>query len=261
MGRITPPCGVLSSQGYRIRFAQGLEDVRAIQRLRFEVFNLELREGLASAYALGRDEDAFDHVCHHLLVEDPAGTVVGTYRMLSPSMLDAGSPGLYSSTEFDLSAIPAGVLSDSVEVGRACVADTHRSGRVIAMLWRGLAHYMTWSGKRFLFGCCSIPATTREAGHHLYQALLDRPAVFSDTVTVTPLPQLDCRAAAVASGVHSTIPIPSLFEGYLRLGARVCGPPALDESFGTVDFFVLLDLHNLAPRAERFFRTACWVEQ
>jgi putative hemolysin len=31
----------------------------------------------------------------------------------------------------------------------------------------------------------------------------------------------------------------------LRIGALVCGPPALDGEFGTADFFLLLDFGSL----------------
>jgi putative hemolysin len=36
--------------------------------------------------------------------------------------------------------------------------------------------------------------------------------------------------------------VPPLVAGYLRLGAKVCGPPGHDEMFGTADFLMLLDL-------------------
>ncbi len=39
--------------------------------------------------------------------------------------------------------------------------------------------------------------------------------------------------------------LPSLIKGYLRIGALVCGPPALDAEFGTTDFFLLLDFGSL----------------
>jgi putative hemolysin len=38
----------------------------------------------------------------------------------------------------------------------------------------------------------------------------------------------------------------SLIKGYLRVGAGVCGPPALDRDFGTTDFLVLLDIQKLS---------------
>ena len=47
---------------YSIRFAKTKEEILAALRLRFEVFNLELNEGLASSHATGLDEDEFDEV-------------------------------------------------------------------------------------------------------------------------------------------------------------------------------------------------------
>ena len=47
----------------------------------FLVFNLELNEGLESSYSTLRDEDPFDAICDHLLVENKdTGEVVGTYQ-------------------------------------------------------------------------------------------------------------------------------------------------------------------------------------
>jgi putative hemolysin len=40
---------------------------------------------------------------------------------------------------------------------------------------------------------------------------------------------------------------------YLGLGARVCGPPARDRQFGTIDFLTLLDLETLHPAAKARF--------
>ncbi|MFO7193522.1 MAG: GNAT family N-acetyltransferase, partial [Thermocrispum agreste] len=39
----------------------------------------------------------------------------------------------------------------------------------------------------------------------------------------------------------------------LRLGARVCGPPAHDPDFNVADFFVLLDIHSVDERYVKFF--------
>ena len=54
---------------YLAKFAIGNDELAAALRLRFEVFNLELNEGLQSAYASGYDEDEFDDVCDHLIVK------------------------------------------------------------------------------------------------------------------------------------------------------------------------------------------------
>src|SRR3974390_413548 len=67
---------------YHLRLAVSETDRLAAFRLRFFIFNLELGEGLAAAYATGHDVDTFAAVCDHLVVEHTSsGKVVGTYRL------------------------------------------------------------------------------------------------------------------------------------------------------------------------------------
>jgi putative hemolysin len=44
-----------------------------------------------------------------------------------------------------------------------------------------------------------------------------------------------------------------LFRGYLRLGAKVCGPPAYDRQFGTTDYFVLAKTRDIVGQYRRRF--------
>jgi putative hemolysin len=44
-----------------------------------------------------------------------------------------------------------------------------------------------------------------------------------------------------------------LFRGYLRLGAKVCGPPAYGRQFGTTDYFVLARTRDIVARYSRRF--------
>ena len=73
---------VSSPAHYATRLARNVAEVRSAQAMRFQVFNLELNEGLEQSYATGLDEDPFDAVCDHLVVEHlPSATIVGTYRL------------------------------------------------------------------------------------------------------------------------------------------------------------------------------------
>ena len=245
----TAPFTRLHEGRYRVRLAREIDELRARQRLRFEVFNRELGEGLSSAWETGRDEDRFDAGCDHLLVEEVAtGKPVGTYRLQTAAMA-ARHEGFYSDDEFDLDGLPAEVLDNAVELGRACVAREHRNTRVLFMLWRGLARYVAAHRLRYLFGCASVTSQEPAEGIALYRQLTAEGRLHP-TARVTPRPGFACRTVRLVEPPE----LPALFRIYLRHGAFVCGEPAIDREFGTLDFLVLFDVAAMdAKQYQTFF--------
>ncbi|HWQ33287.1 MAG TPA: GNAT family N-acyltransferase [Blastocatellia bacterium] len=242
----------ISEGRYQLRLAQTADDLDAVLRLRFEVFNLELGEGLAASYLTGRDEDEFDQTCDHLMVtERTSGSVIGTYRLQTGEMAAAGQ-GFYSAGEFDLSHLPSQVLNDSIELGRACIAVEHRHTQVLLLLWKGIAAYLRRAGKRYLFGCCSLTSQDAREGQAVMQQLLANGQMHR-TFYAPPQPGFECWSKDAAEGALPDVKIPKLFRTYLRVGAKVCGPPAIDRQFGTIDFLVLLDIAALDPFSRRMF--------
>ncbi len=160
----------LIRETYRLRFAESKEDMEAAFRLRFLVFNLELGEGLESAYLDGHDSDQFDGVCDHLLVEHrSSGQIVGTYR-LQTGQVATRNFGYYSAREFDFS--PFEPIRDSlIELGRACVHKSHRSLEVLTLLWRGIAGYALARNARYLIGCSSLTSQCQQEGSDMYWRL------------------------------------------------------------------------------------------
>lgn len=233
---------------YTLRLASTASDLNAAQRLRFRVFNLELREGLASSYILGRDADPFDEVCDHLLIEETStGTVVGTYRMQTGARA-ANSLGFYCGQEFDFTPFVP-LQSEILELGRACIAQEHRSMQVLTLLWRGIADYAQHHGARYLLGCSSLTSQEAATGHAAYavlQSYLAPPHLRTVPLPTFTLPPSDQSSAGVK--------IPKLLSVYLGLGAWICSTPAIDRSFGTIDFLTCLDLRSsyMAERRKRF---------
>lgn len=238
---------------YTLRFAQAQDDLAAITRLRYRVFNLELGEGFDRAHATGHDEDQFDATCHHLTVIDNiSGQVIGTYR-LQTSAMAAAHGGFYSAGEFDLAALPADLIDGAVEAGRACIAQEHRNQWVLFLLWRGLADYLMKNQKRCLFGCSSLTSQDPIDGTRMLTHLTAQGFVHP-RVSVTPRAGLECISPSDADAPSAAaLKIPKLFEIYLKYGAKVCGPPAIDRDFKTIDFFTLLEVANLPPAALRTF--------
>ncbi len=241
----------LREGSYRVRFARNLAELDEVLRLRFEVFNLELGEGLESSFETERDYDEFDLTCHHLIIEEiESGRIVGTYRLQTPEMAAIGS-GLYTATEYDMSRMPEDILRQSVEVGRACIAREYRGKQVLYLLWRGLALYMAHNQLRYIFGCCSLTTQTPAVGHRALASLRNRGALHPD-LWIPALPEFDCGEALEPEWGEDVV-LPPLFEIYLRYNGKVCGPPAIDRRFKTIDFLVLLDVAGLSPRVHRLF--------
>jgi putative hemolysin len=40
---------------------------------------------------------------------------------------------------------------------------------------------------------------------------------------------------------------------YIRYAAKICGPPAIDRDFKTIDYLVLLDVHELNEETVKIF--------
>lgn len=232
---------------YSLLVASGTEEVVAAQRLRYDVFAGEMGAELHSLEA-GLDVDRFDEYCDHLIVrEDGTGEIVGTYRMLPPDRA-AAAGGLYSDTEFDLTRLSA-LRSSLVETGRSCVHPDHRTGAVVSLVWAGIGRYMLLAGHRYLAGCASVPlADGGSFAAGVWDAIQNKHYAPEDH-RVRPLNPWDSRE--IERPARSVLP--PLLKGYTRLGAKVCGPPALDADFGVADFFTLLDLHNVDERYLKFF--------
>jgi len=214
--------------------------VRRAQRLRFEVFNLELNEGLVESHFTGLDVDLFDNVCDHLIVEHVAtNEIVGTYR-LQTGVHAAAHIGYYSEREFDFTPYES-LRGEMIELGRARVHAEHRNFNLFHLLWRGIARYACERNARFLIGCSSLTSQDPMEGVAMYEQLRGKHLARPKWRTV-PHEAFRVDINLVSA---SCTPPPKLMRAYLSIGAKICGPPAMDREFGTIDFLTLLDLHAL----------------
>lgn len=223
-----------------VRLAQNAEEVRRAQRLRFEVFNLELNEGLVESHFTGLDVDLFDNVCDHLIVEHvPTDKIVGTYRLQTGARA-AAKIGYYSEREFDFTPYES-LRGEMIELGRACVHAEHRNFNLLHLLWRGIARYACERNARFLIGCSSLTSQDPMEGVAMYEQLRGKHLARPKWRTVPHA----AFGVDVDLVLASCTPPPKLMRAYLSIGAKICGPPAMDREFGTIDFLTLLDLHAL----------------
>jgi len=247
------PGQVLRSGPYSLHFARSRAELLPIFRLRYNVFNEELGEGLKESQIDGLDQDEFDPQCHHLYVrEDKSGDIVGTYRLQTREIADSAA-GFYSDGLFDLSSLPTRVLDESVEIGRACIHRNHRSIKVLYLLWRGIGSYMSHNTKRYLFGCCSLTSQDTAEGLSVFEQLRDNGQLSKEFVVI-PQPGFMCLSEPLSVLPAKEAKIPRLMRSYLSFGAKICGPPAIDRAFKTIDYLALFDVSKLSESGLTYYQ-------
>lgn len=257
-----------AAQPYEVRLARDMRDVMAAQRLRYEVFVTELGgDGPMVDHAARLERDEFDPVVDHLLLIDrsldPAQGqhVVGAYRLLTSDRA-AGFGRFYSDAEYDLSPLRASGRR-LVELGRSCVAEGHRGGTGMFLLWNGLSAYVLAHSIEVLFGVASFHGTDSTVlaaplswlhHHHIAPPELRavaRPEGFQ-RMDLIPPDQLSRRDAMTA--------MPALIKAYLRLGGVVGEGAYIDRAFNTTDVFLLMDTAAMSDKHRQFYESR-WQPQ
>ncbi|MBP2702762.1 GNAT family N-acetyltransferase [Microbispora sp. RL4-1S] len=258
-----------SGSPYTLALAQDSADVWDALRLRHQVLPAELGTGRVSPVP-GIDIEEIDLSCDHVLVRERAtGLVAGTCRLLPP----ARARILHADGRFDLGRL-AGIRRHLVEVGRVCLHPAHRDGAVMRLLWSGMGAYARERGHTWLAGSYPVPL---HDGGVLAAGVWDRVSrghLAPPHLRVSPLgpwpspwpspwppsesppgppPQSpeSPPGSPPASSAGERFRVPPLLQGHLRLGARVCGPPAHDPVYCTAEFFLLLSLNDTDNRYAR----------
>ncbi|MCM8790473.1 MAG: GNAT family N-acetyltransferase [Candidatus Omnitrophica bacterium] len=256
--KIVEPSILVKSDRFIVKVAENHEEIEAAQRLRYEVFNIEQGRGLRGAEKYGIDFDEFDEYCLHLIaIEKESGKVVGTYRAHLGCVANSAK-GFYSSKEYEIRGLYS-IADKCLELGRTCVSADHRSGVVIALLWSGIAELLVRAKLTYMLGCVSLDGTDPRTAWAVHE-YLSRTGKVSKDFMVIPRPGFKV-ARPPRNDIKKLLSdeaalrkkIPPIFKGYLRLGGRICGEPALDREFGTIDFFVLVDVSKVPARYKNHF--------
>jgi len=250
-----------------VRLARGRKDIQRAQRLRFEVFYEEMSATPSVIASMRRlDQDPYDSICDHLLVEDRSvdplsvdvwartrqPRVVGTYRVLRQEVAQR-SLGFYTASEYDIAPMIAAKSPRYrfMELGRSCVLQPYRTKRSVELLWHGLWTYVREHKVDVMIGCASFEGTDPSA-HAMALSFLHHHALappewrcrahdrLYKPMDLLPREAVDTKAALKA--------LPPLIKGYLRLGAFVGDGAVIDRQFGTTDVLIVLPVENIDPR-------------
>lgn len=236
--------------GLQTRLAGNLDEIRAAQHIRYQVFHKCVEQD-----GSGLDADDYDAAFDHLLVIDDAATrnlgIVATQR-LQTRMAESGSKGLYSSSRFDLEELMQRHHGKCfMELGRSCILPAYRGKRTMELLWHGTWDYARKRSVDVMFGCASFSTTDPETIvdelsflHHI------KPANGEWSVSTKPdnafqIPEFTQDPFQARKLVRQ---LPPLIKGYLRLGARFSRDAIIDHEFGTTDILVVLPVSEISPR-------------
>jgi L-ornithine Nalpha-acyltransferase len=244
-----------------VRLARHPGQFSAAARLRQAVFSAEYGLG---ATLTGTETDSFDPLCDHIIVRDlahPAANghapIVGTSRVLRP---EATSIGFYSGAEFDLAPLFARHRTVRFcEVGRSCIAPTHRARRAVEALWRGLFVYAARHAINAYFGVASFPGTDPRAHATALSWLYHNaaaPAAYEAEAKSPGATAMNLIAPADIDHRLAMRDMPPLLRGYLRIGASVAPRAFVDTQFGTIDVLVIAPLGAAPELWRKRFETA-----
>ena len=199
------------------------------------------------------DSDEYDKSCDHLVVIDKSVAddfVVGTYRLLlKPKLLTRQR--FYSESEFDISNLLSSNKSTLLEAGRSCVHEHYRDGRIIRLLWRGLATYIINNQVDLIFGCASFPSSN----YKLFIKQLSYLYHFHKTpksLSTSPVKKMRANFNIINKNKIDTQRefrnLPPLIKAYIRVGAWI-GPGAIvDSKFDTTDVLIVLNSKKILKK-------------
>ncbi len=233
---------------YRARLAGDPAERAAAHALRDLVF----RGG-----AGGRDRDAFDDLCDHVLIEEAAtGAVVCCFRLLHLAR-GAEIARSYSAQFYELSGL-AQFEAPMVEMGRFCIDPrVPPDPDILRLAWGAMTAYVDAHGVEMLFGCSSFHGTEAREYSDAFALLRDRhlaprrwlprvkaPAVFRYASRLRHKPDLK-RAMAK---------MPPLLRSYLMMGGWVSDHAVVDPDLGTLHVFTGLEIGAIPPARARALR-------
>ncbi|MEO0569742.1 MAG: GNAT family N-acyltransferase [Pseudomonadota bacterium] len=237
---------------FHVRLAETAADLRAAQRLRYEVFVAELGgDGSTIDHANRLERDELDEAYDHLLLIDESlgGKIVGVYRLMRDDQVHKVGR-YYSNGEYDLGPILSSGRS-LMELGRSCVAHSYRGGTAIYHLWKGLARYVEKHQIEVLFGVASFHGTDiskiaqpLSLLHHRHLA----PEPLRVRALATQYQPMDLVPEHEIDRVAAMRDVPALIKAYLRLGGCVGDGAFIDHDFNTTDVCLVMDTAKLSER-------------
>ena len=241
--------GSMSAGRYDVRLAENAEEVRAAQKLRYEVLYKESGGRITKEMLnVEREEDEWDEIAYHVVVLDRKNDhqVVGTIRLVSNASLSEDQL-FYTEHAFNLDGL-LNHYEKSVELSRACVSPEGRGGAILMLLWKFTMQFIEQNDFDVLFGCASFSGTDYQKHTEILSYLFDKHLA---TTELMPIPKETVNSVAIKD--FTTKPgtgkdrgkVPTMLRGYLKVGARISEHAVIDPVFNTTFVVIYVDVKKM----------------
>lgn len=245
---------MLNKGRYRARTANSAQDVAAAQALRGLAFHGG--DGHPDAQP---DEDRFDDICTHILIEEVGtGRLVCCFRMLP---LEAGRDidNSYSAQFYELSALRA-FQGPMTEMGRFCVHPDVQDPDILRVAWAAMTRFVDETGVELLFGCSSFKGTDAADYLDAFAMLKERHLAPRRWLPRVKAPDVFRFAQALRRRrpdvKRAMQGMPPLLRTYLMMGGWVSDHAVVDGHMNTLHVFTGVEISAIPPARKRLLRAA-----
>jgi len=229
------------------------EDVRACQRLRYLAFiaGRGLAPGRGDALDDLLDDDAFDPVCTHVMVEETrTGRLVCCFRLLP---LENGSEisRSYSAQYYELSRL-ADFPGRMVEMGRFCIHPAWRDPNILRVAWAAMTAFVEHEGVELIFGCSSFHGVEAESYMDAFALLKERHLAPKRWLPRVKAPdvfrfarKLRLRRPDMKTAMRR---MPPLLRSYLVMGGWVSDHAVIDRDLNTLHVFTGVEIRRVPAK-------------
>lgn len=238
---------------YRTRVADGADDLDRAQRLRYRAF---IAGTGAAERADGRDSDAFDALCRHVLIEEARSRrLVATFRLL-PLSSGAEIGQCYSAQYYELDAL-SGFNGRMVEMGRFCIEPGVTDPDILRAAWGAMTAFVDEEGVEMLFGCSSFHGTDAEYYADAFAMLTERhlaPKRWLPRIKAPNVFRFAERLRRKPDRIKALKTMPPLLKSYLTMGGWVSDHAVVDPDLNTLHVFTGLEIKAIPPARARALR-------
>jgi putative hemolysin len=202
------------------------------------------------------DQDRFDPLCTHVLLEDAiSGELRCCFRLLRllPPAIDSS----YSAQFYDLARLQ-NYPGPALELGRFCIHPGQSDPDILRLAWAFLTQMVDAGGVQLLFGCASLNGTNPtqhldafarlHAKHQapLHWAPSQKSPTRFDFKTELAGHKIDPRRAQTT--------IPALLRSYLMMGGWVSDHAVYDHDLRTMHVFTAVEIAKIPTARARLLR-------